>query len=189
MDRSVFAVDEQNLPLVMLEFLQGGCKSNDYNTALQTIRNNLSKSSPVINCDEDGEIECDGHMPSMPLDLAGIEPDVNLNVNRADAAVHQVAAELRQIAARLEHGVVAEATRNLQRRVKSSPYEQWTEHLRREVDGAIVRGVCLQDLPQERVIMAVSLTLVKGVCELAPNMVHSLFDAALNFISGRRRTP
>ncbi|XP_053741026.1 BH3 interacting domain death agonist [Synchiropus splendidus] len=190
MDRPLYVVDGQNLPLVLLEFLQGGCKSADYNVALATLKRNLS-----INCNQmlndDGDIECDGHMShdSIALDLADIRPDVNLNVNHAQAAVvQQVAADLRQIAARFEHDIIAQATQNLQRNMKSSPYERWAEHLSREVESAIGRGVCLQDLPQERVIMAVSLTLVKGVCERAPHMLQSLFHVALQFISysGRR---
>lgn len=45
------------------------------------------------------------------------------------------------------------------------------------------QGLSLSDLPQERVILALSLTLVKGVCKQAPHLLRNLFNTAVQYIS------
>ena len=65
-------------------------------------------------------------------------------------------------------------------------FQQWKTHLTLEVQQIMRQGTFLEHLPQERVIMALTLTLVKGVCEQAPQLLRSLFNAALQFISPAR---
>ena len=48
------------------------------------------------------------------------------------------------------------------------------------------QGVGLEHLPQERVFVALTLTLVRGVCEQAPRLLRNLFHTALQYISPTR---
>lgn len=45
------------------------------------------------------------------------------------------------------------------------------------------QGVGLRDLAQEKVVVALTLTLVKGVCEKAPQLLRNLFNVALQYVS------
>uniref|UniRef100_A0A672HMA6 BH3-interacting domain death agonist n=1 Tax=Salarias fasciatus TaxID=181472 RepID=A0A672HMA6_SALFA len=103
------------------------------------------------------------------------------------AAFRQVAEGLREIAAQLEQDVAPLAPPT--GRTGSpcvSPFQQWRHHLAYEVERAMRQGVGLEHLPQERVLMALTLTLVRGVCVQAPRLVRGLFAAALQLISPAR---
>lgn len=47
------------------------------------------------------------------------------------------------------------------------------------------RGAIPIDLAQERVMLALTLTLVKGVCELVPSVTRNLFNAMLQYFNLR----
>lgn len=64
-----------------------------------------------------------------------------------------------------------------------SALQLWKDHLRQEVEKLLRQGVILEQLPQERVIVALTLTLVKGVCEQAPRLLRNIFYTALHYIS------
>lgn len=56
--------------------------------------------------------------------------------------------------------------------------QQWGSHLKQAVEhvhGALRQGSSLGDLPQERVVLALSLSLIKGVCERTPGFLRDLF--------------
>lgn len=56
--------------------------------------------------------------------------------------------------------------------------QQWGRHLTQAVEhvhGALRQGSSLGDLPQERVVLALSLSLIKGVCERTPRFLRDLF--------------
>uniref|UniRef100_A0A3P9Q8R4 BH3-interacting domain death agonist n=1 Tax=Poecilia reticulata TaxID=8081 RepID=A0A3P9Q8R4_POERE len=57
-------------------------------------------------------------------------------------------------------------------------------HLVNEVE-RLLREVSVKDLPQEQVVVALTLTLVKGVCIQAPRLLKGLFDTAVQFICHR----
>ncbi|TMS05232.1 hypothetical protein E3U43_004482 [Larimichthys crocea] len=138
-----------------------------------------------------GCLETDGHLSSsITAALHDIQPSVELRPqgNHAGAAaIQQVAEGLRDIAAQLEHDVVARATQNLSRNLSNSPSAQWGEHIIQEVNRVMRQGVVgLQHVPQEQVIVALTLTLVKGVCEQAPRLLRILFNVALQCISWGR---
>lgn len=63
--------------------------------------------------------------------------------------------------------------------------QRWKHHLALEVEWVKKQGLgpVLDYLPQEKVIMALTLTLVKGVCERAPLLLRNLFSAAVQFIN------
>lgn len=65
-------------------------------------------------------------------------------------------------------------------------FQEWKYHLSSEVDKAIRQGIILNDLAQEKVMVAVTLTLVKGVCEQAPRLMRSLFDTMLEYLGHQR---
>lgn len=67
-----------------------------------------------------------------------------------------------------------------------SVFQEWEDHLSLEVDRVMRQGVSLKDLAQEQVMVALTLTLVKGVCEQAPRLLRNLFNTALQYISHAR---
>ncbi|XP_035498427.1 BH3 interacting domain death agonist isoform X2 [Scophthalmus maximus] len=202
----------QDAALVILAFLQTDGGNSEYSKELLSLGNDFNLTRDV-NCnvpghnqhqqhqhqrsiaitqDDDGDLETDGHLPSCPLLYTrDLQPSVELQWLRnheAAAELRRVAEELREIGAQIEQEVVARATRNLRRNISASPSEQWRTYLTREVEQVMRRGVGLEQLPQERVLMALTLTLVKGVCEQAPHFLRNLFNAALQYIgqSGSR---
>lgn len=64
--------------------------------------------------------------------------------------------------------------------------QNWKDKLSTGVDQALSQGVIPIELAQEKVMLALTLTLVKGVCELVPSLTRSLFDTLLQYISHRR---
>ncbi|XP_071371583.1 BH3 interacting domain death agonist [Centroberyx affinis] len=176
-----------NANLVILSFLyQTDCGIREFQKELHSLGEELNITR--IDTCEDGQLESDGHCPSNIIgSLGDILPQVELDwpVNPGEAeAIRQVAVELKEIADQLEHSVVAQATQNLSRSLSDSPM-QWKELLTREVERAVRQGpyVGLEHLPQERIIVALTLTLVKGVCERAPGLLRHLFTAALQYIN------
>lgn len=187
-----------DVALVVLAFLQADCKSSDFRKELASLGHEIRQTRD-INCNgpgrdapEDGDLETDGHLSyCLEAQMGDIRPSVDLQRlgNHAEvAAIQRVAEELREIAAQLEHNVVARATQNLSRNISDSSSERWTDLLSREVDRLMRQGVGLglEHLPQERVLVALTLTLVKGVCERAPQLVRNLFRTALQSISSVR---
>lgn len=67
------------------------------------------------------------------------------------------------------------------------PLQFWKNHMAVEVDWVLSQGLysLLDHLPKERVIMALALTLVKGVCEKAPGLLRGLFSTALEYFGSR----
>lgn len=181
----------QNASLVIFSFLQVDYTLPDYDEELfslgEKLKRDINCNGSWIDSEDDGGLETDGHLPSsISLSLDDIQPSVQLHrpADHAEAAVLQeVAAGLREIAAQLEYNVVAQATQNLSKNILSSHCKDWKKYLSQEVDKAMRQGVGLEHLPQERIIMALSLTLVKGVCQQVPRLLKDLFDVALQYIS------
>lgn len=181
----------QNASFVLLAFLQADCGNSDYNRELLSLGSALHLTEDINYngawIGEDDGLECDGHLQSNIKDsLRDLQPVVELRwpgEHAEAAALWRIAEDLREVAAQLEHNVVARATQNLSRNVQVSPFEQWKHHLSREVERVMRRGVGLEHLPQERVIVALALTLVKGVCQQAPQLLRGLFNSALQFIT------
>lgn len=186
----------QNVAAVILAFLQADWSAPEYERELLSLGKDLNLTrdinfnGPRGDPLEDGDLETDGHLPSRIRGAVDdIQPSVQLQWprNREEAAaLQQIAEGLRDIADQLEHEVVDVATRNLSRNLSSFPLDQWKDLLRREVDRVMMQGVGLEHLPRERVIMALTLTLVKGVCEQAPRLLRNLFNAALQYLSPAR---
>jgi len=185
----------QNAHLVVLAFLKADCRQEDYDEELLSLSKGLTRDinfngSCWTDSGDDEGLETDGHQPThISVFLNDIQPSVQLHrpVDHAEAAaLQEVAAELREIAAQLEYNVVVRATQNLRENILSSPFEDWKKHLSQEVAKVMRHGVGLEHLPQERIMLALSLTLVKGVCQQVPHLLRSLFDVALQYISPAR---
>ncbi|KAG7463139.1 hypothetical protein JOB18_006442 [Solea senegalensis] len=188
MDDPWSVTSEQNTALVILAFLQSDCRNSDYRDELVSLGKDLNYTRD-INCNgrfmDDGDLETDGHSPSSVF-LNDILPVVELQRPRnheAAESLHQVAEGLREIAAQIEQNIVAQATRNLRHNISTTPTEQWKNHLEVEVERVMRQGVGLEHLPQERVFIALTLTLVRGVCEQVPGLLRNLFNAALQYIN------
>lgn len=182
---------EHDVALVIISFLQADCKNTELSSELLSLRKDLSLSwDAETDCSDDGDIECDGHSASpISAALGEIRPSVELDRqdNQADIeAIHDVAIGLRAIADQLHQEVVAQATQNLRSSIETCPTDQWKDHFNRVVTRAMIQGVGLEHHPQEQVVVALSLTLVKGVCQHTPRLLRSLFSTALEYINGPR---
>lgn len=177
---------------VVFAFLQADSGSIYYNKELNYLRDCL-KLAPDINSNghetsalDNGDLETDGHLPSnITVSMQDIHPIVDLHIprNHGQAAVHEVARALEEIAAQFEDRVVAQATRNLSNNILNSASSQWKAHLTSEVERVLRHGVGLEHLPQEKVIIALALTLVKRVCMQAPVLLRDLFRTAVQYIN------
>lgn len=184
--------EAQSASFVFLAFLQADCGNSDYSRELTSLGSTLHLTKDInynghwIGSQEDEGLECDGQLQSNIKDsLRDLQPLVELQWpgdHAEAAALRRIAEDLREVAAQLEHNIVARATQNLSRNIQVSPFEQWKHLLAREVERAMRRGVGLEHLPQERVIVALTFTLVKGVCQQAPRLMGGLFNSALQYI-------
>ncbi|XP_033997371.1 BH3 interacting domain death agonist [Trematomus bernacchii] len=184
----------QNAALMWV-FLQADSSAPEFSKELLSLGKELHFSRDInFNrpCEEDlddGDLETDGHLPIRAA-LQDILPSVELQwpMGRAQAADFQeLAEELREIAHQLQQNVVNQATQNLSRNMSNTPSEQWTEHLSRVVQ-SVMQSVGLHHLSRERVMLALTFTLVKGVCALAPQLLRSLFVTVLQFLNPARAT-
>ncbi|KAL6479109.1 hypothetical protein MHYP_G00125420 [Metynnis hypsauchen] len=139
-----------------------------------------------IECD--GELETDGNIPTNPRDfLQGVLPEVHLElpVNPEEAqAVREVAAELIRIADELNHIIVSRAAEGLARKLTSNTsLESWHILLVQSVDNL------LKEVPgvhTEQVVMALTFSLVKAVCEHTPPLLRGLYNVVMQYISPTR---
>ncbi|KPP75543.1 BH3-interacting domain death agonist-like [Scleropages formosus] len=107
--------------------------------------------------------------------------------DRVDPAVlRAVAEELVRIADQLENRVVSRSVERLMERLQGAPNQSWKDYLSEEVmimlHGSL--GPELNQLPMERMLLALTFTLVKGVCERAPRFLRGLFHAAVQYVDG-----
>ncbi|XP_062246387.1 uncharacterized protein LOC133955530 isoform X2 [Platichthys flesus] len=194
---------ESRAALVILAFLQADCQGAELQKELHSLSNEfhltryINCNGPRIDTAEVGSLEAELSLlntsfqetysddyESLPEDLHDIQPVAELQGQwNQDAAanIQQVAEEIREIAAQLQESVMAQATNNLMRN-RSDSQSEWKTHLKLEVERILRNGTGLEHLPHERLVMALTLTLVKGVCEQAPQLLRSLFNAALQFI-------
>nr|XP_015820946.2 BH3 interacting domain death agonist isoform X1 [Nothobranchius furzeri]XP_054589474.1 BH3 interacting domain death agonist isoform X1 [Nothobranchius furzeri] len=187
MDISGSLANSEDAARVIVAFLQADCIDQLYRNELISLCNELAVEWAInrhehqVNTPDHGELEADGHLPGrITLSIDDIQPQVDpqpLAAGHAGELVdfQAVAEGLREIAAQFEHNVVTQATQNLSRKISRSPSEHWKDHLADEVDQLMKRGVVLEHLHQERVIMALTLTLVKGICVQTPQLLRMLF--------------
>lgn len=60
--------------------------------------------------------------------------------------------------------------------------QMWADHLSREVSRVMMQSVTLKDVSQEHITVALTLALVKGVCEQSPQLLRNLFTTTLHYI-------
>ncbi|XP_053283155.1 uncharacterized protein LOC128444618 isoform X2 [Pleuronectes platessa] len=173
--------------LIILAFLQADCQGAELRKELHSLSNEFHLTRD-INCSGPWSIsrrEIARPRPELvPVDLPDIQPVAELEWQwnqEAAANIQQVAEEIREVADQLQESVIAQATSNLMRN-RSDSQSEWKTHLNSEVQRILRNGTGLEHLPHERLVMALTLTLVKGVCEQAPQFLRSLFNAALQFI-------
>lgn len=177
---------------LIFAFLQEGHESAGYMKELHSLGEQLKFSWDINSNGHDtrnldnGELETDGYHPSnIGLSMQDLHPIVDLQIrgnHEQAAAVLEVARALGEIAAQFEDRIVTEATRNLSNNISTSPLQKWKDYLAFEVERVMMRGVG-PDLPQERVIIALALTLVKRVCVQTPQRLRNLFHTALQYIN------
>ncbi|CAL8355476.1 unnamed protein product [Lota lota] len=174
--------------LVFLSFLgQTDCKSLALQQELDSLGRDLAvtkdyNSNSPYKWDR-GELETDGHIPSNTRALLEeLQPQVELPANQINAEdLGELTATLREIADQFEQSVLRRATASLAKKLDNSTTNMWTAHLTLEVEWVVKNSRGL-DLPQERVMMALALTLVKGVCERTPRLLRNLFATTLQYL-------
>uniref|UniRef100_A0A1A8R905 BH3-interacting domain death agonist n=2 Tax=Nothobranchius pienaari TaxID=704102 RepID=A0A1A8R905_9TELE len=194
MDLSGSLANSEAAARVIVAFLHADCIDQLYRNELISLCNELAAEWAInrhehkINTPDYGELEADGHLPgSIQLSIDDVQPQVYpqpLAAGHAGEVIdfQAVAEGLREIAAQFDHNVVTQATQNLSRKISRSPSEHWKDHLADEVDQLMKRGVVLEHLHRERVIMALTLTLVKGICVQTPQLLRVLFTTVLQFV-------
>ncbi|XP_036373899.1 BH3 interacting domain death agonist isoform X1 [Megalops cyprinoides] len=172
-------------PLVFLSFLQHQSGRNEELTSeLDALARQL-KLTTDINCngvdgdaEEDGELQTDGHLCYNPRDhVRDLQPAWPAD----EDVLRNVAAGLIEIADQLENRMVAQAAENLINKLQGSPLQHWQTHLSAEVDRMLKAGLdpWLEQLPHERVVLVLTMTLVKRACEHMPRLLQGLFSSAL----------
>lgn len=194
MDNPGVLADERSAALVAFLFLQTDSEDLNYSQELSSKGRDLVAKRDINHnghTEDSGELEADGHLPVNNISgcLEDVLPLVELHFAgglEEVANVQAVAQELREIAAQFQLQMVARAAENLSRNLSESP-AKLRSLLVEEVERLMRQG-CLKDLPRERVLVALTLTLVKGVCIQAPQLLRTLFDTAVQFISQRWAT-
>lgn len=172
--------------VVFWAFLQADCKEcPDFCKEVQSLSKDFNHNEASIyawGCGDpeaDGDLETDGHISSsLAIALEGFGPSADV----PEPAIQQVAAEIREIAAQLQHNIVTRASQNLARNITGSAPKHWKEYLHQEVQNILANGMGLENLHQERVIAALTFTLVKEVCLQTPRLLRGLFDTALQYL-------
>ncbi|XP_059916874.1 BH3 interacting domain death agonist isoform X2 [Gadus macrocephalus] len=172
---------------VFLSFLgQADCTNLELHKELESLGRNMkdqtcnSRYKP-----EYGELETDGHNQSNIRALLGdLQPQVDLQgpanpINAED--LRDVIAALKEIADQIEQSVMTRAIDSLAKKLSNSAEYVWQAHLTLEVEWVVKNSLGL-DLPQERLMMALALTLVKGVCERTPTLLRRLFATTLEYL-------
>ncbi|XP_058243570.1 BH3 interacting domain death agonist [Hemibagrus wyckioides] len=123
-----------------------------------------------IECD--GELQTDGHSFHRGLhDLP--QADLVLPVHNEVLMVREVAAELIRMADEFNEIVVSQAAECLAKKLSNSSEEGWWNCLAQGVDGL------LKEMPgvhTERMVMALTFSLVKAVCERTPRLLRGLYN-------------
>lgn len=191
------AASDPNNTLVFLTFFQHtGCVDPNLQRELALLGRELKCTQPDINSNigvdeeyvyDDEELQTDGHFsPSCRVLLEGIQAERHLPVNHEEVeVVRNVAAGLIEISDQINHNVLAQAAENLAKKLQKSSIKLWQNHLAEEVKWLLCHcpGSALESLPQEKVIMAFTLSLVKRVCEKAPLLLRNLFLTTLQYFS------
>ncbi|KAK1168736.1 BH3-interacting domain death agonist-like [Acipenser oxyrinchus oxyrinchus] len=182
---------------ILLTFLQDQkCSNQEYKKELETLENELNKKRPVISnysClwrnnqdsdDDDGELQTDGHFCSDIRNICReMQPDVQGNAVDVGAA-RQIAANLIEIADQLNQSVVSRASDNLVRRMQTRISQDWTGLLSSEVERLMRQGILgLQQFPQEKVMLTLTMVLVQNIGVHAPTLLRSFFSTAVQYIN------
>ncbi|XP_027017065.1 BH3 interacting domain death agonist [Tachysurus fulvidraco] len=127
-----------------------------------------------IECD--GELQTDGH--SFPRCLLNDVPQDVLAVTDEDHVVTEVAAELIRMADEFNRRMVSEAAERLTEKLNNSSPEDWWSFLNQGVDGLLGQ---VPGSHTERVVMALTFSLVKAACEHTPSMLRDLYNTITQY--------
>ncbi|XP_076848338.1 BH3 interacting domain death agonist [Brachyhypopomus gauderio] len=137
--------------------------------------------------DDDG-LETDGH--STLTSLRSVQQDyfpqvqLGLPENAQEIeGVREVAAEIIRIADEINQSIISQAAERLTKKLRSSPQNNWKNHLSQGIDSL------LQEVPgvqTEQAVMALSFSLVKAACEVAPRLLRGLYYALMQHVSFAR---
>ncbi|MCI4379227.1 hypothetical protein PGIGA_G00225560 [Pangasianodon gigas] len=183
-------------PLLFLTFLQQRpCLNSELQRELENLHCEVKLSAALSGLNDhiaypqyhgfDSDIECDGELQtdghSFHRGLLHDVPQVDLvlpvPVEEANA-VREVAAELIRMADEFNHSIVSQAAEHLTKKLCNSSPQFWWTCLSQGVDSI------LKDMPgvhNERMVMALTFSLVKAVCERAPRLLRELWNTMMEY--------
>ncbi|XP_060734597.1 BH3 interacting domain death agonist [Tachysurus vachellii] len=134
----------------------------------------------VFDCDIecDGELQTDGHPFHRCLLNDVPQDDLVLAVPDEDHVVMELAAELIRMADEFNRMMVSEAAERLTKKLNKSSPEGWWSFLDQGVKG-LLRQVPGSDT--DRVVMALTFSLMKAVCEHTPSLLRDLYNTITQY--------
>ncbi|XP_030621181.1 BH3 interacting domain death agonist [Chanos chanos] len=185
MEASGNAASRQKNSLILLSFFeQQGNQNDKLKDELRQLNNEL-KPFRDIN-DYDSDIQTDGHpcSTSNRLYTGELEHHIEFRGNdHENEQVRQIAAELIDIADRFDNLVLTRSAENLNRRLQSHGGKEWGAYLSEEVKRLLHGMPDFHQYSQDFVLMALTFTLVKKVCEHTPSLLQRLFSTAVDFVT------
>ncbi|KAM9480843.1 BH3 interacting domain death agonist isoform 2-T2 [Clarias gariepinus] len=189
-------------PLLFMAFLQQGpCLNSELQRELENLQYELKHCAPQSGLtnhivytqdhDVDSDIECDGELQtdghSFHRVLLHDDPQVDLVLPVPVEEVHavrEVAAELIRMADEFNQTLVAQAAERLTKNLTNSSQKCWWSCLSCGVD------CLLKDMPavqNERMVMALTFSLVRAVCGHAPRLLRDLCNTMRQYSMSRPR--
>ncbi|XP_053479066.1 BH3 interacting domain death agonist [Ictalurus furcatus] len=182
-------------PLLFLTFLQQRPLNSELQRELENLHCDMKlRAAPTgitdhtvytQNHDFDSNIECDGELQTdghsvqriVLHDVPQVELVLPVPVDEAHA-VREVAAELVRMADELNHIIVSQAAERLTKTLSTSPQKCLWSCLSQGVD------TLLKDVPgvhSERMVMALTFSLARAVCERAPRLLRDLCNTMMQY--------
>ncbi|XP_062860696.1 BH3 interacting domain death agonist [Trichomycterus rosablanca] len=165
--------------LVFLTFLQQSpCVNNELQREVDYLNHKIKLHGLGLDSDieTDGLLETDGHSINRSL-LLDFAPQAEYALPEAQA-VSEVAAELVRIADDFNDSIVSQAAERLNKKLRNASKLSWLDYLSEGVDSVLTE---VQGGHNDRIVMAVTFSLVKAVCERTPRYLCDLCNVLMRY--------
>uniref|UniRef100_A0A3Q3VJ22 BH3-interacting domain death agonist n=1 Tax=Mola mola TaxID=94237 RepID=A0A3Q3VJ22_MOLML len=170
----------QNTALLVLTFLQADCGNAEYRKEILSLGQEINLTWDINwnSFREDKDLETDGHLSTCVTGFGfGVEPSLELQQPGECSTKNILYTKLCAIGDVRVFSLCTVLSPCLR------PLQEWIDHLSWEVNRLMGQNVTFKDLAQEQVIVALTLTLVKGVCKHTPQLLRNLFNTALRTLN------
>ncbi|XP_039626005.1 BH3-interacting domain death agonist-like isoform X2 [Polypterus senegalus] len=184
--------------MILLSFLQlGETQDEHFNRELHLLDKELKTRGPMSTVffnqyiyHYEDELQTDGHFCSNFRNYLGdIAPELRANAANEEA-LREIARHLADIADHLDQRMIAEAAQNLSQHMQSVNLRQdWVGLLSTEIQNFMRHGIPgLQYANEERVMVALTMALVKRIGLQFPTLLRSFFSTAVQYINENIQT-